>query len=102
MHLEHHLVGGYVRYISPHIIIIIMFPYLFSPFPEVAEAVQSELETYRASEDEVKKLKTAMVSLLTPFDLTSFIKTKSPIRQSTSLSGNHYLQAGILYNVLLF
>ena len=23
MHLEHHLVGGYVRYISPHIIIII-------------------------------------------------------------------------------
>ena len=22
MHLEHHLVGGYVRYISPHIIII--------------------------------------------------------------------------------
>ena len=24
MHLEHHLVGGYVRYISPHIIIIIM------------------------------------------------------------------------------
>ena len=34
----------------------------FSPFPEVAEAVQSELETYRASEDEVKKLKAAMVS----------------------------------------
>ena len=24
MHLEHHLVGGYVRYISPHIIIIII------------------------------------------------------------------------------
>ena len=24
MRLEHHLVGGYVRYISPHIIIIIM------------------------------------------------------------------------------
>ena len=24
MHLEHHLVGGYVRYISPYIIIIIM------------------------------------------------------------------------------
>ena len=23
MRLEHHLVGGYVRYISPHIIIII-------------------------------------------------------------------------------
>ncbi|XP_071787195.1 sec1 family domain-containing protein 1-like [Asterias amurensis] len=31
-----------------------------NPFPEVAEAVQSELETYRASEDEVKKLKAAM------------------------------------------
>ena len=24
MHLGHHLVGGYVRYISPHIIIIII------------------------------------------------------------------------------
>ena len=26
MRLEHHLVGGYVRYISPHIIIIIIMP----------------------------------------------------------------------------
>ena len=25
MRLEHHLVGGYVRYISPHIIIIIIY-----------------------------------------------------------------------------
>ena len=25
MRLEHHLVGGYVRYISPYIIIIIVF-----------------------------------------------------------------------------
>ena len=25
MRLEHHLVGGYVRYISPHIIIIINY-----------------------------------------------------------------------------
>ncbi|XP_077992869.1 sec1 family domain-containing protein 1-like [Glandiceps talaboti] len=31
-----------------------------SPFPMVAEAVQSELESYRASEDEVKRLKSAM------------------------------------------
>ena len=28
MRLEHHLVGGYVRYISPHIIIIIMYMYI--------------------------------------------------------------------------
>ena len=28
MRLEHHLVGGYVRYISPHIIIIIMGPHV--------------------------------------------------------------------------
>ena len=28
MRLEHHLVGGYVRYISPHIIIIIIKKYL--------------------------------------------------------------------------
>ena len=27
MRLEHHLVGGYVRYISPHIIIIIIIKY---------------------------------------------------------------------------
>lgn len=31
-----------------------------SPFPQVAEAVQEELEEYRASEDEVKRLKSAM------------------------------------------
>ena len=28
MRLEHHLVGGYVRYISLHIIIIIMYMYI--------------------------------------------------------------------------
>lgn len=32
-----------------------------SPFPTVAEAVQTELDQYRASEDEVKRLKGAMV-----------------------------------------
>lgn len=30
------------------------------PFPQVAESVQEELESYRASEDEVKRLKVAM------------------------------------------
>ena len=30
MRLEHHLVGGYVRYISPHIIIIIIITSIFS------------------------------------------------------------------------
>ena len=29
MRLEHHLVGGYVRYISPHIIIIFSYSQLF-------------------------------------------------------------------------
>ncbi len=33
-----------------------------SPFPAVAEAVQVELEAYRNSEDEIKRLKHAMVS----------------------------------------
>ncbi|TRY84989.1 hypothetical protein DNTS_028862 [Danionella cerebrum] len=32
-----------------------------SPFPEVAEAVQEELDTYRAQEDEVKRLKSIML-----------------------------------------
>jgi hypothetical protein len=31
-----------------------------NPFPQVAEAVQEELEAYRSSEDEVKRLKTEM------------------------------------------
>ncbi|KPP80080.1 sec1 family domain-containing protein 1-like, partial [Scleropages formosus] len=31
-----------------------------SPFPEVAESVQQELDTYRAQEDEVKRLKSIM------------------------------------------
>lgn len=34
---------------------------LHSPFPEVAESVQQELESYRNQEDEVKRLKTIMV-----------------------------------------
>ncbi len=32
-----------------------------SPFPQVAEAVQEELEAYRSSEDEIKRLKHVMV-----------------------------------------
>lgn len=32
-----------------------------SPFPAVAEAVQVELEAYRNSEDEIRRLKSAMV-----------------------------------------
>jgi sec1 family domain-containing protein 1 len=31
-----------------------------SPFPTVAEAIQEELESYRTSEDEIKKLKSSM------------------------------------------
>ncbi|XP_029454859.1 sec1 family domain-containing protein 1 isoform X2 [Rhinatrema bivittatum] len=34
--------------------------YKGSPFPEVAESVQQELESYRAQEDEVKRLKSIM------------------------------------------
>ena len=36
----------------------------FSPFPTVAEAIQEELEEYRSSEVEVKKLKASMVGTL--------------------------------------
>ena len=32
-----------------------------SPFPTVAEAVQEELEDYKTKEDEVRRLKRAMV-----------------------------------------
>ena len=37
------------------------FSFSLSPFPIVAESIQEELERYRQSEDEVKRLKTAMV-----------------------------------------
>jgi len=33
-----------------------------SPFPMVAEAVQEELEDYKTKEDEVRRLKRAMVN----------------------------------------
>ena len=33
MRLEHHLVGGYVRYISPHISIIIIIIIISTPIP---------------------------------------------------------------------
>jgi len=35
-----------------------------SPFPTVAEAVQEELEDYKTKEDEVRRLKRAMVIIL--------------------------------------
>ena len=35
MRLEHHLVGGYVRYISPHIIIIIKRSFKYFCLPDV-------------------------------------------------------------------
>ena len=38
MRLEHHLVGGYVRYISPYIIIIIISP--------VAKNLATSLQPY--------------------------------------------------------
>lgn len=38
-----------------------IFIYYCSPFPTVAEAIQEELEEYRASEDDVKRLKASMV-----------------------------------------
>lgn len=43
---------------------LLLLKYFFSPFPEVAESVQQELESYRTQEDEVKRLKSIMVRLL--------------------------------------
>lgn len=39
-------------------------PFSCSPFPTVAEAIQEELEEYRSSEVEVKKLKASMVCVV--------------------------------------
>ena len=44
-----------------------------SPFPNVAEAVQEELEAYRAKEDEVTRLKHAMVIILKPKQISDFL-----------------------------
>lgn len=41
--------------------LLCVFTVCYSPFPEVAESVQEELDTYRAQEDEVKRLKSIMV-----------------------------------------
>ena len=41
-----------------------MNPFHFSPFPTVAESIQKELDDYRSSEEEVKKLKSMMVRIL--------------------------------------
>ena len=43
------------------IILNLLTEIVFSPFPAVAEAVQEELDSYRCSEDEIKRLKHAMV-----------------------------------------
>ena len=47
MRLEHHLVGGYVRYISPHIIIIIItinIPYVVYIATAVGTCTTSDSE----------------------------------------------------------
>lgn len=54
-------------------IIIKSFLFLLSPFPKVAEAIQEDIERYRQSEDEVKRLKSQMVCLRKNFLLN---KTK--------------------------
>ena len=42
----------------PHSIFVCVF---YSPFPTVAESIQKELDEYRTSEEEVKRLKNVMV-----------------------------------------
>lgn len=43
-----------------------------SPFPTVAEAIQEELEQYRSSEEEVKRLKASMVGDMLLFHICIF------------------------------
>lgn len=58
-----------------------------SPFPEVAESVQQELESYRAQEDEVKRLKSIMVSFITYMcfmqSITGLVEMLSPFCHHT-------------------
>ena len=42
MCLEHHLVGGYVRYISPHIIIIIILLFIMDAFIDILPDIFKE------------------------------------------------------------
>jgi hypothetical protein len=55
-----------------------------SPFPTTAEAIQTELEEYRKSEDEVKRLKAAMVRfptsvIIIKYWLTFMLILNSPV-----------------------
>ena len=43
MRLEHHLVGGYVRYISPHIIILLLLKLNNQHVRDVAKSVGRKL-----------------------------------------------------------
>ena len=49
----------------PSVLVIVHHSFLcfffVSPFPTVAESIQKELDEYRASEEEVKRLKNVMV-----------------------------------------
>ena len=47
MRLEHHLVGGYVRYISPHIIIIIISLYVVVILVQIIYASMSKQVSVR-------------------------------------------------------
>ena len=54
----------------------------FSPFPTVAESIQKELDEYRASEEEVKRLKNVMVCSL-KHTVSSINKTTAGFRCHT-------------------
>ena len=45
----------------------VLFFLFYSPFPTVAESIQKELDDYRSSEEEVKKLKNIMASFIDLF-----------------------------------
>lgn len=57
-----------------------------SPFPQVAEAVQKELDDYRKNEDEVKRLKTTMGLEGTVGDEASLLLSESTAKLTNAVS----------------
>ena len=58
MRLEHHIVGGYVRYISPHIIILLIWGVILdSQVTEISEILQKYLHKKANTHNKINKLK---------------------------------------------
>ena len=84
MRLEHHLVGGYVRYISPHIIIIIKnFPAgTIEAFDKVIDVIIVTQYTLHFASKGIRVNRSEFARCVCHFHITGFVEIHDTINDS--------------------